>query len=87
VDVSAAKGKDGNLYLALVNLDPYKAADIATNLRGAAHGRILTGLAMDAHNTFDAPDTIHPVPFAGGTKGGKVTFHLPAKSIAIVAVD
>jgi alpha-N-arabinofuranosidase len=87
VDVSAAKGTDGKLYLALVNLDPNKAADIATNLRGAALGRILTGPAIDTHNTFDAPDTIHPVPFTGGTKGRKLTFHLPAKSIAIVAVD
>ena len=50
-------------------------------------GSSLTGPAMDAHNTFAAPDTIHPVAYAGRMAGGKLTFDLPAKSIAVVAVE
>jgi alpha-N-arabinofuranosidase len=86
VDVSAARGRDGKLYLALVNTDPHKAAHVVTNLKGVGRGRILTGPAMDTHNTFDAPDTIHPVAYSGVSEGGKAAFDLPSKSVAVVAV-
>jgi alpha-N-arabinofuranosidase len=88
VDASAARSKDGKLILALVNLDPNRAALVSTNLTGHARGNILTGPAMDTHNTFDAPDTIHPVAFTGSSDGGgKVQFKLPAKSIAVIAFE
>jgi alpha-N-arabinofuranosidase len=87
VDVSAARGKDGKLYLALVNLDPHRSADVATNLTGAARGRILTGPAIDTHNTFETPDNIRPGPFAGTNESGKLVFKLPAKSIAVLAIE
>jgi alpha-N-arabinofuranosidase len=88
VDVSAAKGADGKLHLALVNLNPNRSARVVTNLAGRASGEILTGPSMDSHNTFDAPDQIHPMPFSGTNSGaGPVTFDLPAKSIAVVTID
>jgi alpha-N-arabinofuranosidase len=87
VDVSAARGTDGKLYLALVNLDPDQAAHVVTNETGTARGQILTGPAMDTHNTFAAPNTIHPVSYSGTQSGGKLAFDLPAKSIAVVAVE
>ena len=43
VDVSVARGKDGKLWLALVNTDPHKAAHVVTNLAGTGKGQILTG--------------------------------------------
>jgi len=87
VDVSAARGKDGKLYLAIVNTDPGHAVQVVTNLTGTAHGRILSAIAMDAHNTFDKPDMVHPLPFASSTEGGKMSFDMPAKGVAVVAVD
>jgi len=87
VDASAGIGKDGKLYLALVNLDPVNSASVSTNLSGIAHGTILTGQAMDTHNTFEAPNIIHPMPFASNNVGGKVAFDLPAKSVAVVVVE
>jgi alpha-N-arabinofuranosidase len=87
VDASAARGTDGKLWLALVNLNPNTAAHVTTNLDGSAHGLILTGPAMDSHNTFAAPDAIHPVPFAGANQGGRVVIELPARSVAVVAVE
>ena len=87
VDVSAARGADGRLYLALVNLDPHRAAHVATALTGSATGQILTGPAMDTHNSFDAPDRIHPIPYSGSNAGGRLTFDLPARSVAVVAVQ
>ncbi len=87
VDVSAARGKDGKLYLALVNTDPHRPAHVVTNLDGTGTGLILTGPSMDAHNTFDAPNTIHPVAFRGKSEGGKAVFDLPSKSVAVVAIQ
>jgi alpha-N-arabinofuranosidase len=86
IDVSAARGRDGKTYLALVNTDPHKAAHVVTNLPGSGSGRILTGPAMDTHNTFDAPNTIHPVAFSGTSDGGNAVFDLPPMSVAVVAI-
>ena len=87
VDVSAARGTNGKLVLSLVNSDPNKPAHVVTNLTGTARGRILTAAAMDAHNSFEAPNALRPVAFAGASDGGKLAFDLPAKSVAVVEVQ
>lgn len=87
VDVAAARGRDGKLYLALVNTDPAKQAHLVTNLTGTARGRILTGPAMDSHNSFDAPNAVHPVSFSGSSQEGKLSFDLPPRSVAVVSVN
>jgi len=87
VDVSAARGKDGKLVLSIVNTNPDHAVQVVTNLTGTAQGRILTAIAMDAHNTFGQPNLVHPVPFHGSTEGGKLSFDMPAKSVAVVTVN
>ncbi|MGA2562152.1 MAG: alpha-L-arabinofuranosidase C-terminal domain-containing protein [Steroidobacteraceae bacterium] len=88
VDASAARSKDGKLILALVNLDPNRSVLVTTNLTGRAHGQILTGPAMDTHNTFEAPETIHPSSFIGANgDNGKLEFKLPAKSVAVITVE
>jgi alpha-N-arabinofuranosidase len=87
VDVSAARGTDGKLYLALVNVDPNRPARVTTSLSGRATGRILTGPAIDTHNTFDRPNTIQPAAYSARSSGGKLVFDLPAKSVVVVSVD
>jgi alpha-N-arabinofuranosidase len=87
VDASAARGTDGKLYLSLVNVHPTRAARIETSLTGRATGRILTGPDLDTRNTFERPETIQPAAFEGTTRDGRLSFDLPAKSIAVVAVD
>jgi alpha-N-arabinofuranosidase len=87
VDASAARGTDGKLYLSLVNTDPHKAAHVTTNLGGSAAGSILTGPATDTHNTFGAPDTLKPAPYSGHSENGKLAFDLPAKAVAVVAIQ
>src|SRR6185503_7121924 len=86
VDVMAARGTDGKLYLSLVNTDPAKPAHLVTNLAGSARGRILTGPAMDSHNSFEAPNAVHPVAFSGASDGGKLSFDLPPRSVAVVSL-
>jgi alpha-N-arabinofuranosidase len=87
VDVSAARGTDGKLYLSLVNTDPNKPAHVTTNLTGSAAGHILTGPTMDAHNTFEAPNAIVPAAYKGHSENGKLVFDLPAKAVAVVQVQ
>jgi alpha-L-arabinofuranosidase len=87
VDVSAARGTDGKLRLALVNLNPNRPAHLTTNLDGVARGLILTGAAMDAHNSFDAPNTIAPAAFAAGNPGTRLAIDLPARSVVVVTVE
>jgi alpha-N-arabinofuranosidase len=87
VDTSVARATDGTLWMSLNNLDPNRAARVATNLNGTARGRILTATAMDAHNTFDNPAAVQPAVYSAGSVGGKLTFDLPAKSIVVVRID
>ncbi|WP_346783019.1 alpha-N-arabinofuranosidase [Aurantiacibacter flavus] len=87
VDVSVARGADGKLVVSLVNLSPETPARVATNLEGSATGRIITGPAMDTHNTFDNPETIRPAAYSAEEDGGRLVFDLPAKSVVVVTID
>jgi len=91
VSASAGIGKDGKLYVALVNTDPHHEAeaDLAVLGRGAAHarGQLLTAAAMDAHNSFAAPRAVVPVPFSADAQGGKLVLRLPAKSVIVAALE
>lgn len=91
VDVSAARGEDGRIYLSLVNFDPSRPATLTVNLDGAdvgdASGRILSAEEMDAHNTFEEPEALTPAPFEGRASGEQIVFELPPKSTAVVALE
>jgi alpha-N-arabinofuranosidase len=91
VSASAARAKDGKLYLALVNTNPREQADVTVDVGGGgargATGSVLTAAAMDAHNTFAAPAVVAPVPFDAKAGDGKLVLHLPAKSVVVVAVQ
>lgn len=90
VSASAARGKDGKLYLSLVNTNPKDAVSLAIDVDGAAakgaSGSVLTAGAMDAHNSFASPQAVMPAPFQAGVRDGKLRMTLPAKSVAVVAV-
>ena len=48
-------------------------------------GKVLTGPAINALNSFDAPDTVVPAPFSGARlDGGTLTVTLPAKSVVML---
>ena len=53
----------------------------------SAQGRLLSATAMDSHNSFDKPDAVKPVAYSGRMTGGKLVFDLPAKAVAVVAID
>ncbi len=89
VSASAVRDAAGQVHVALVNLDPNRAMPVSVSLAGLqatqASGRIITGTAMDAHNSFDAPDTVVPQPFTGAqVTGGTLTLTVPAKSVLVL---
>jgi alpha-N-arabinofuranosidase len=89
VDAVAARDSSGKLWLALTNVDPKRSASFAVSLPGArsASGQLLTAATVDAHNSFDRPNAVQPVPFKAKSSGGKLLFALPAKSVAVVEVQ
>nr|WP_246026389.1 alpha-N-arabinofuranosidase [Oleiharenicola lentus] len=89
VSASASRNAAGKIHLSLVNLHPSDAVTVSTTLEGvkpgAVSGRILTADAMDARNTFEAPETVKPVAFTGAKlAGGQLTVTLPAKSVVVL---
>jgi alpha-N-arabinofuranosidase len=64
------------------------SAVIAGAQVGQVKGEVLTADAMDAHNTFENPEAIHPVVF-GGAKldGNKLNVTLPAKSVVVLKLQ
>jgi alpha-N-arabinofuranosidase len=91
VSVSAARAKDGKVYLALVNTNPGQPADVAVAVRdkrvGGASGQVLTAAAMDAHNTFAQTGAVKPAPFTAKAIDGTLTIKVPAKAVVVVALD
>jgi len=86
VDAVAARDTSGRLWLAMVNVDPNRPARLAIDGANAksAVGEVLTGPAVDAHNSFDRPTQVAPRPFTGRSSDGRLQFDLPAKSVAVV---
>jgi alpha-N-arabinofuranosidase len=91
VSASAARAKDGSIVIGLANLDPHKSAEVSAVLAGVHEkgisGLLLTADAMDAHNTFDDPDAVHPVAFnRAKLAGDKLRVDLPPKSVVVLTL-
>ena len=89
--VSAAASRDaaGRIHLSFVNANPREAIIVHCSLSGVApktvSGRVLTGPAMNACNTFAAPQTVQPQPFSGATLAdGGLKVALPARSVVVL---
>jgi alpha-L-arabinofuranosidase len=91
LDASASRAKDGSITLTLAHMNPNTAAELAVEIAGAkvagVKGRILTGDAINAHNTFDQPARVKPAPFDGASAAdGKLTVTLPPKSVVVLTL-
>lgn len=91
VDAVAARDTSGQLWLALTNVDPNQSVEIRANIAGvrakSARGEVLTAAEVASVNSFDAPNTVVPKPFAGKVRDGLVTLNLPAKSVVVFRVE
>jgi len=90
VSASAAKTGDGELVLALVNLDPDKPVRVTASLMGftaaSARGRTLTAAAMDALNSFENPNAVQPAEIEVALDNQEAALELPAKSINVIVL-
>jgi alpha-N-arabinofuranosidase len=92
VSASASRDKAGKVHLSLTNANPHDTITVVSTLAGVAAksvtGRILTAPAVNSHNTFDAPHTVEPAPFAGATLAGdRLTIALPPRSVVVLELD
>lgn len=91
VSASASRASDGSVLLTLCNLTPTESIALSCNFADVnlsqADGRILAGESLTAHNTFDAPDRVQPVPFDGATlRDGGLDITLPAASVVALTL-
>jgi alpha-N-arabinofuranosidase len=92
LSVSASQDAQGRVHVSLVNLNPGGPVTLAVSLVGMAaknvSGRILTAGAINALNTFEHPDTVRPVPFAGATRTTQgLRVDLPGKSVVVLTIE
>ncbi len=92
LSMSAARGKDGNVHVAIANLDANKPQLVRLRLAGLkaqkVGGQILTHTQIDAHNLPGKPEAITPRAFDGARiKSGFLTLNVPAKSVVVVNLD
>ena len=91
VSVSASVDAGGVLHFtaanaALSGMETIECRVLNKDLDNVS-GRILTG-KMNAHNTFDAPDTVQPVPMTNiHSKGDTITFDMSACSVVEITVQ
>jgi alpha-N-arabinofuranosidase len=92
VSASATRAADGSaVYLSLANTSPAQSVTLSVKLAGLAAksvaGRVLTAPAMNAHNTFDAPNAVQPAAFGGASlKGDTLDVKLPAKAVVVLTL-
>jgi alpha-L-arabinofuranosidase len=92
VNASASRDQAGRIHVTLCNLDPRNAAEVSCDLQGAkvakVSGRLLTAPEMNAHNTFEKPETLKTTEFTGAriaSSGFAAT--VPAKSVVALELE
>jgi alpha-N-arabinofuranosidase len=91
LSASASKDAQGRLHVSLVNLDPKAAVAVKAAIAGAKFssvaGRVLTADAVDAHNTFDAPNRVRPAAFTSATlRDATLELQLPPRSVVVLTL-
>lgn len=92
VSASASKRPDGTIDISLCNVDPHREAAVSLLLRGLTKvenvaGRVLSHADMNAHNTFEQPETVKPRAFEGiaNVSEDGLTATLPPMSVVILS--
>ncbi len=85
----SASEKDGAVTISVCNTSVDEDEEIVIDVRdknvSAAAAEVMTG-EINAHNTFDAPDTIMPQSLDTALADGTLSFKLPSKSIAVITL-
>jgi alpha-N-arabinofuranosidase len=90
VSATSAISSGGELLLAVVNLHAEESVDLSVSIRGfdaaAATGRVLTGRAIDAHNTFDDKEAVAPVALDVRLDRLTLSGELPPRSVSVITL-
>jgi len=90
IDVTAAKGRGGAIYVSLVNVDPTQSASVELAIDGVGKrvaGQVLTAAKMDSRNLFGASEAVRPAAFTGArwVRGG-LRVEMPQKSVVVLSI-
>ena len=89
---NASVDDEGKILLTLCNLKPNEDLSITCDISDMdvsnVDGRILVADAIQAHNTFDNPETVSPTEFTGVTLNeSTITINLPAASVVALTLS
>jgi alpha-N-arabinofuranosidase len=89
ISASASRDAEGKVHVSLCNVDPGQEKGVDVTLRGfepsTFSGRILTGDAINAHNTFEQPGAVQPTSFSSARlEGGTISVVLPPRSVVVL---
>jgi alpha-L-arabinofuranosidase len=89
ISASASRDRGGVTSISLVNIDPTARHEIAIDMQGnkfnSISARILVGQKVQDHNTFEAPDQVHPREFTEVVKTTSgLTLVLPPCSVVVL---
>ncbi|WP_291862842.1 alpha-L-arabinofuranosidase C-terminal domain-containing protein [Marinilabilia sp.] len=91
VDVIAAKGKDGQIYVAITNIDPNNTASFELPIEGFTinniKGETLYASEIDAHNTFDNPDNVAPKKIDPKVSQNKIAVNVQPQSLTVLEIN
>ena len=98
LNISSSIDVNGKVHITLCNLRPDSGMDISLEIAGAtggvvgdyhkATGSVLTGAAMNSHNTFDAPDTVKPTALKEMTvENGRLDVKLAPMSVTLITLE
>tara|TARA_R110000787_G_scaffold52534_11_gene123672 strand:- start:837 stop:2432 length:1596 start_codon:yes stop_codon:yes gene_type:complete len=91
LDAVAVRDTAGKLWFSLVNVDPNRPMPVRVRLAGVtpgtAKGQQLTAGAVNAINSFDAPDMVTPRQVSAQIENGAVAIELPAKSVTMLLIE
>jgi alpha-N-arabinofuranosidase len=90
IDAIAAKGKDGNIYVAITNIDPNNTVSIDLPFDGyvieSVTGETLYAETIDAINTFEKPDNVKPEAIDTKLSGSNVAVTVQAQSLTVLSI-
>lgn len=90
VDAIAAKGKDGNIYVAITNIDANNPASVDLEFTGhsilSVNGETLYASSIDAINTFEQPNNVSPKTINTNVSGSNISVAVQPQSVTVLAI-
>ncbi|MFN4242282.1 MAG: alpha-N-arabinofuranosidase [Tepidisphaerales bacterium] len=90
ISATASRSDDGRVHVNIAHLHPDQPVELTVDLAGVA-GRVESAAVLaadtpDAHNTFEQPDRVRPVPLDVASRDGQLHLKLRPHSLAAVTL-